>query len=143
MTFRALLEKDRDPVARIANPAPELLQLRFQKFVLGLASPLRRSRLQREQRPVIVSATKSGCAHAILAAFPEIAAFVDRAKNWSGSSTSGGEGHAGGVARDREKAFAACARCRAAGWSISDPYCETPMPICREATCSTCALHRK
>ena len=42
---RALLEKYIDSIARVANTATEILQFRFQEFVLRSAADFRNSRL--------------------------------------------------------------------------------------------------
>ena len=104
--FGTLFEEGHNPNARLVNAPPQLLQFRFQKLVLGPLYHLCDARLQGNQAPGNGVRREIRLAHAELAAFPEIAALIDPAKERIELvDNRAGQGHAGGVAGDGEKAL--------------------------------------
>ena len=107
VAFGALFEKGHDADTRFVHAPTHLLQLRFQKFVLGPFHHLGDARLKRDQAPGNRVRHEIRFAHADLAAFPKIAALIDRAEeSIDVVHDRGGQSYAGGIAGNGEKALA-------------------------------------
>src|SRR5438046_8653808 len=80
MALGALLQKRDDAYSRIVNTPTELLKLRFQKFVVVPFHHFGDARLQRDEPAGNCVRDNIDFADANLAAFAEVTALVDRAK---------------------------------------------------------------
>src|SRR6266545_3788764 len=82
MFWRALLQENRNAVSRIANAPAELLQLRFQYFVVGAFNDVGNARLKRGQPRSDRVGDKFDIAHPKLAAFAKIRFRLDCGKKF-------------------------------------------------------------
>src|SRR6266550_3364500 len=107
MFWRALLQENRNAVSRIANAPAELLQLRFQNFVIGTFNNVGYARLKRGQPRGNRVGNKFDIAHPKLAAFAKIRFRLDCGKKFVNVIDEfRRESHANRIAHYGEKSFA-------------------------------------
>src|SRR5262245_34636842 len=107
MLRRALLQKNRDAVSRIANPPAELLQFGLQYFVVGAFDDVGYARLKRGQPGSNRVGNKLDIADTKFAAFAKIRLRLDcRKKPINLIDQFCGKSHANGISHHREKTFA-------------------------------------
>ncbi len=107
MLWRALLQENRNAVSRIANAPAELLQLRFQYFVVGAFNNVGDARLKRGQPGGNRVGNKFDIAHPKLAAFAKIRFRLDCGKKLINVIDQfRRESHASRIAHYGEKTFA-------------------------------------
>jgi hypothetical protein len=126
MLWRALLQENRNAVARIANAPAELLQLRFQYFVVGAFNDVGNARLKRGQPRGNRVGNKFDIAHPKLAAFAKIRFRLDCGKKFVNVIDQfRRESHANCIAHHGEKTFA--------GARIVEPLDRRSQSVLRDA----------
>src|SRR6478672_1660054 len=107
MLWCALLQENRNAVSRIANAPAELLQFRFQYFVVGAFNDVGNARLKRGQPRCNRVGDKFDIAHPKLAAFAKIRFQLDSGKKLVNVIDQfRREPHANRIAHHGEKSFA-------------------------------------
>src|ERR1043166_4046371 len=104
---RAVLEKNGDTIARVADAAAELLELGLEEFVIGAFDDFGDARLERGQAARDRVRDKIDIAHPEFAAFAEIGFLFDRAEKFVDIIDElGGKPHALCITHHREEPFA-------------------------------------